>query len=74
VLRAIRETLGDAASASEESIRESTRMIAATTGIDAAPEGGCGLAVLTDLVRQGRLDSASQVVLYNTGSGASYRS
>ena len=74
VLRAIRDTGGDAASASEDAIREATRLIASTTGIDAAPEGGCGLAVLTDLVQLGRLDSASQVVLYNTGSGASYRS
>jgi threonine synthase len=74
VLRAIRETGGDAASASEDAIREATRFMASSTGVDAAPEGGCGLAVLTDLVRQGRLDSASQVVLYNTGSGASYRS
>jgi threonine synthase len=73
VLRAIRETKGDAASASEEAIRGATRLVASTTGIDAAPEGGCGFSVLTDLVRQGRLDSASQVVLYNTGSGASYR-
>ena len=73
VLRAIRETHGDAASASEDAIRDATRRIASTTGIDAAPEGGCALAVVTDLVRQGRLDSASQVVLYNTGSGASYR-
>jgi threonine synthase len=73
VLRAIRDTGGDAASASEEAILEATRFIASNTGIDAAPEGGCGFAVLTDLVRQGRLDSASQVVLYNTGSGASYR-
>jgi len=74
VLRAIRETDGAAAAASEESIRTATRTIAATTGIDAAPEGGCGLAVLTDLVRRGRVDPGSQVVLYNTGSGASYRS
>lgn len=74
VLRAIRETGGAAAAASEESIRTATQTIASLTGIDAAPEGGCGLAILTDLVRQGRLDPTSQVVLYNTGSGASYRS
>jgi len=74
VLRAIRETSGEAAAASEESIREATRTIASITGIDAAPEGGCGFSVLTDLVRKGRVDPASQVVLYNTGSGASYRS
>ena len=74
VLRAIRETNGDAGSASEEAISDATRTIASRTGIDAAPEGGCGLAVLMDLVRQGRVDQSSQVVLYNTGSGASYRS
>lgn len=74
VLRAIRETRGDAGAVPEDSIREATLRIASLTGIDAAPEGGCGLAVLTDLVRQGRLDPESQVVLYNTGSGASYRS
>ncbi|HZI29808.1 MAG TPA: threonine synthase [Gemmatimonadaceae bacterium] len=74
VLRAIRETSGEAASASEEAIVAATKMIASLTGIDAAPEGGCGLAVLIDLVVQGRLDPACQVVLYNTGSGASYRS
>ena len=74
VLRAIRDTAGDAAAVSEDAIREATRTISSITGIDAAPEGGCGLAVLSDLVRKGRLDSSSQVVLYNTGSGASYRS
>lgn len=74
VLRAIRETRGDASAASEEAIREATRTISSITGIDAAPEGGCGFEVLSDLVRQGRVDPASQVVLYNTGSGASYRS
>ena len=74
VLRAIRETNGDAAAASETAIREATKRAASLTGIDAAPEGGCGFAVLADLVQQGRLDSSSQVVLYNTGSGASYRS
>ncbi len=74
VLRAIRETSGDAAAASEDAIREATRTISSLTGIDAAPEGGCGFAVLSDLVKRGRVDPSSQVVLYNTGSGASYRS
>jgi threonine synthase len=74
VLRAIRDTSGEAGSASEDEIRAATKLIASHTGIDAAPEGGCGLAVLVDLVRQGRVDPTSQVVLYNTGSGASYRS
>lgn len=73
VLRAIRETQGDAESVSEESIMLGTSTLASVAGIDAAPEGGCGLAVIESLVRQGRLDPSSEVVLYNTGSGASYR-
>ena len=43
------------------------------TGIDAGPEGGCGLAVLHRLVQEQRLDGDTEVVLFNTGSGASYR-
>ena len=41
--------------------------------IDAAPEGGCALAVCRKLVRSGRLSPESSVVVFNTGSGASYR-
>lgn len=73
VLRAIRETQGDAESVSEAAIQQGTSTMASVAGIDAAPEGGCGLAVIESLVRQGRLDPGSEVVLYNTGSGASYR-
>jgi len=41
--------------------------------VDAAPEGGCALAVLAELVRQGRVARDAEVVVFNTGSGASYR-
>jgi threonine synthase len=41
--------------------------------VDAAPEGGCALAVCRLLVRTGRLSEDAAVVLFNTGSGASYR-
>jgi threonine synthase len=73
VLRAIRETQGDAEAVSEEAITKATRSLASAAGIDAAPEGGCGLAVIDRLVKEGRLDPEAEVVLYNTGSGASYR-
>ncbi|HEX7122763.1 MAG TPA: threonine synthase [Gemmatimonadaceae bacterium] len=73
VLRAIRESGGDAEAASEQEIRDATRSLAGATGIDAAPEGGCGLAVINRLVQGGRLAPEAEVVLYNTGSGASYR-
>lgn len=73
VLRAVRDTGGDAGAATEAEIHEGTATLAAATGIDAAPEGGCALAVLQSLVKEGRVAAGSEVVLYNTGSGASYR-
>jgi threonine synthase len=73
ILRALYESGGDAASVSEDDIRRDTATLAHTTGVDAAPEGGCALAVTRLLVAAGRLDGASEVVVFNTGSGASYR-
>jgi threonine synthase len=73
VLRALRETGGTAEAATEIEIRSETRRLAAHSGIDAAPEGGCALAVTLRLIRDGRITAGDEVVLYNTGSGASYR-
>jgi threonine synthase len=73
ILRALRESKGDAAAASEDEIRRATTRLSYASGIDAAPEGGCALAVLERLVREKRLSADSEVVLFNTGSGISYR-
>ena len=73
ILRALRESRGDAAAVDEDVIRESTQRLARITGVDAAPEGGCALGVLDQLARDGRLPRDAEVVLFNTGSGASYR-
>lgn len=74
VLRCLRESNGDAESGSEEEIREFTARLASATGIDAAPEGGAALFVTARLAKEGRLAPDAEVVVYNTGSGASYRS
>jgi threonine synthase len=74
LLKVLRETHGVANTASEEAIREWTFFLAKETGIDAAPEGGCALSVLRDAVNGGRVSSDAEVVVFNTGSGASYRS
>jgi threonine synthase len=58
---------------SEEAIAAGTRRIARATGIDAAPEGGCALAVAEQLIPAGRIPRDAEVVVFNTGSGASYR-
>ena len=73
ILRALYESDGDAASVSEQAIRDGTMRLSLASGVDAAPEGGCALAVLELLVRAGRIGADAEVVLFNTGSGASYR-
>ncbi len=72
-LRTLRESAGDAEAVSEERIRYGTFLLASTSGIDAAPEGGAALEATRQLVAAGRLDANSEVVVFNTGSGASYR-
>ena len=73
LLRILREAGGTAGVASEEQIRAWTLRMATETGIDAAPEGGCALQVLQDAVANGSISREAEVVLFNTGSGASYR-
>ncbi len=73
ILRALYESGGDAGAVSEDAIRRDTATLARTTGVDAAPEGGCALAVARMLVAAGRIDRDSEVLVFNTGSGASYR-
>ena len=73
ILRALYESNGDAASVSEDVIRANTLRLSRASGIDTAPEGGCALGVLEKLVKAGRISADAEVLVFNTGSGASYR-
>jgi threonine synthase len=73
LLRVLRESAGDAVAVPDAVTRDATRALAAATGLDAAPEGGCAAAAVSALVRAGRLARDAEVVVFNTGSGASYR-
>lgn len=73
ILRALYESEGDAGSASEDAIRAGAARLSHMSGVDVGPEGGCALAVLEGLVREGRIPSTARVLVFNTGSGASYR-
>ena len=73
VLRALTESGGDAIAIGDDRTRAATFALAAASGIDAAPEGGCALAAVAELAAIGRLGPRDTVVLFNTGSGASYR-
>lgn len=72
-LRTLRESKGGAFAVDEEKMRTSTFRLASSSGIDAAPEGGCGLAVAGMAREAGLISSDARVVVFNTGSGASYR-
>ena len=72
-LRTLKESQGGAFAIGEDEIRTSTFRLASASGIDAAPEGGCGLAVASAMVRAGLVSADAEVVVFNTGSGASYR-
>jgi threonine synthase len=73
ILRAVKESHGDALAVSEDAIRAATLQLSRATGVDAAPEGGCALAVVAALARAGRVGREAEVLVFNTGSGASYR-
>lgn len=72
-LRTLRESGGDAEAVTEERIKAGTFLLASRSGIDAAPEGGAALEAARQLVSAGRLAADAEVVVFNTGSGASYR-
>lgn len=73
ILKAVRESDGDAVAIPDDDIRVASDRLARETGIDAAPEGGCAFAVLQQMSRDGRIPGSAEVVVFNTGSGASYR-
>jgi threonine synthase len=74
ILRALRESNGEAHAVSEDAIRDATLKLSRMSGVDAAPEGGCALAVTEQLIAAGRIPRDAEVLVFNTGSGASYRS
>ena len=74
ILRALRESGGDAVAVEEEVIRAASGRLARASGVDASPEGGCALAAAEALAAAGRLPPSAEIVIFNTGSGASYRS
>lgn len=72
-LRTLRESKGGAFAVDEDTIRATTFRLASASGIDASPEGGCGLAVAGMMIKAGLVGADANVVVFNTGSGASYR-
>jgi threonine synthase len=72
VLAAIRASGGTAIAISDQDLLEAGILMARTTGIFPAPEGGACVAAARRLVREGFLKPGEQVVAFNTGSGLKY--
>jgi threonine synthase len=72
ILAALRESDGAAVAVDDDEIIDAVGEVAALTGIFPSPEGAATWAGLKELVRIGRIDPASQIVLVNTAGGARY--
>ncbi|MHB8603804.1 MAG: threonine synthase [Thermoplasmatota archaeon] len=71
ILRALRETKGDAVAVSDDELVAGVKDFA-REGIVACPEGGATVAALRAMVSDGRISRDERVCVYNTGSGALY--
>ncbi len=73
ILRAIRETNGEAIAVSENDWREGVKQLGRHEGLFACPEGGAVLAALHHLRESDKISAADRVVLFNTGTGFKYQ-
>jgi threonine synthase len=73
ILRALRESGGDAVAVSDEELEREAVLGSAEEGVDFSPEGGAGLAAVRTLLERGRLTPEDRVVVFNTGAGWLYR-
>jgi threonine synthase len=72
MLRALRESSGDAVAVGDDELEEGARRMAALEGVDACPEGGACVAALRRLAAAGAIGRDETVVLFNTGTGLKY--
>jgi len=72
ILRAVRQSGGEAIAVDDEALAEGARRLATREGVDACPEGGACLAALRLLLAKGSVRRDETVVLFNTGTGLKY--
>lgn len=74
ILRALRESGGDAIAVSDADLSNEAVLGSREEGIDLSPEGGAGLAAARILRERGQLGEEDRVIVFNTGAGWLYRS
>ena len=72
ILAALRESHGTAVAVTDEKLMEGVRVLAATEGIFAAPEGGASVEALEELAASGWVSREEVAVVFNTGTGLKY--
>ena len=72
ILRAIRESGGEALAVSDQQMVDDMIAIGSLEGISAAPEGGAALTAIRALVASGKMQRNETVVLFNTGGALKY--
>jgi threonine synthase len=72
ILDAVRASGGAAIAVDDEDMAGAVRLVGATTGVFAAPEGGAVAAAVPLLLERGLLSAAEEIVLFITGSGLKY--
>lgn len=73
ILRAIRESGGEAVAVSDEELTRAATAVSAEEGIDMSPEGGAAVAAAAALKDRGVLQADERIVVFNTGAGWLYR-
>jgi threonine synthase len=73
ILRALRDTDGEAVAVEELEVEGVQRRLALEQGLDWGPEGAACYAAVEKLARAGRLDPSDRVVLFQTGHPGNYR-
>ena len=72
MLKILRESHGGAVTVDDEEMIRTTREVGAKEGLFIAPEGAACFAALRSLCATGKIASADQIVIFNTGSGIKY--
>lgn len=72
ILEALRSSGGRAVAVDDDALVADMRLMAATEGINACPEGGACVSALRVLRASGWLKPEDEVVVFNTGAGTKY--
>jgi len=72
MLRAIRESGGDAVSVTDDQLMDGAHLLSSLEGVDACPEGGAAVAAAHILLIRGIVRRDERLILFNTGAGVLY--